>query len=75
MILSKTIKKIRKDQKLTIEKLAEKAKVNEKTIRNIEGGKKNCTLQTVKKIAAAMGYKTFYSLRGKNKPYIEFEAI
>lgn len=53
--LGEKIRKLRKDKNLTQEKLAELAKVDPKTIIEIEGGKrKNPTLKTINKIARSL---------------------
>lgn len=48
------IRKIRKQQKITQEQLAEMAKVEPRTIIAIEQGKSNPTLKTVHKLAKAL---------------------
>jgi len=45
------IRRIRREKNLSQEKLAELAKVDAKTIIQIEGGKRNPTLKSLQKIA------------------------
>lgn len=53
--LSKIIRKLREEKKLSQEKLARLADVSNNTIVNIEAGKqKNPTIETLKKIAKAL---------------------
>lgn len=53
--LGEKIRKIRRKRKLTQERLAELAKVDPKSIIEIEAGKRNPTLKTISKIANALG--------------------
>lgn len=54
--LSTIVKKLRKQRKLSQEKLARLANVSNNTIVNIEAGKqKNPTIKTLKKISDALG--------------------
>lgn len=57
--LSKTvgeeIRKLRKKQNLTQEDLAEKTDIDYRSIGSIERGERNITLQTLEKIAKALG--------------------
>lgn len=48
------IRKVRREKGLSQEELAEKAKVDPKTIIQIEGGKRNPTLKTLQKLANAL---------------------
>lgn len=48
------IRKFRREQDLSQEKLAELAEVDPKTIIQIEGGKRNPTLKTLQKLANAL---------------------
>lgn len=52
--LGERIKKLRKEKGLTQEELAELAKVDPKSIIQIEAGKRNSTIKTVNKIAVAL---------------------
>lgn len=52
--LGEKIKRIRKEQEFTQEKLAELAKIDPKSIIQIENGKRNPTLGTLTKIARAL---------------------
>lgn len=52
--LGERIKELRKEKRLTQEKLAELAKVDPKSIIQIEAGKRNPTLKTINKIAQAL---------------------
>lgn len=49
--IGEKIRKFRKDKDITQEKLAELAKVDPKSIVDIESGKRNPTLKTISKIA------------------------
>lgn len=54
--LPTTVKKLRKQRKLSQEKLARLANVSNNTIVNIEAGKqKNPTIETLKNISNALG--------------------
>ncbi len=54
-MLSKNIKKLRKKQKLSQEKLAQKAKITYSTLIKVESGvNDNPTIKTLKKIADAL---------------------
>ncbi|HZQ30004.1 MAG TPA: helix-turn-helix transcriptional regulator [Patescibacteria group bacterium] len=56
--LGEKIKRLRKSQNLTQEKLAELASVDPKTIISIEtGARRNPTLKTLSKLANALGVK------------------
>ena len=48
------IRRLRREQELSQEKLAELAGLDPKTIIQIEGGKRNPTLQTLQRIANAL---------------------
>lgn len=50
-----TIKKYRKSLGVTQEELAEKAKVDPKSVISIENGDRNPTLQTIYRLAKALG--------------------
>jgi len=50
-------RKLRKKQGLPQEKLAELARIDPKSIIEIEGGKRNPTLKTIRKIATALKVK------------------
>jgi len=52
--LGKKVKKLRKAQNFTQEKLAEIANVDPKSIISIESGKRNPTLRTLNKLAKAL---------------------
>lgn len=52
--LGSNIRRLRKQQELTQEELAEKARIDPKSIVEIEGGKRNPTLKTIRKIALAL---------------------
>lgn len=49
-----TVRRLRRQKGLSQEKLAELAKVDPKTVIQIESGKRNPTLKTLQKIAAAL---------------------
>lgn len=53
------VRKFRKQQKLSQEKLAELARIDPKSIIQIEGGRRNPTLKTIRKIATALKVKPF----------------
>ncbi len=55
--LGKRIKKLRKQNNITQEKLAEDIKVSSKYIQFIENGTRKPSLKTVYKIARALGVK------------------
>lgn len=56
--LGEKIKRLRKTRELTQEQLAELARVDPKTIIEIEGGKRaNPTLKTLKKISRALNVR------------------
>lgn len=57
--LGEKVRKVRKKQGLTQEKLAELARIDPKSIIEIEGGKRNPTLKTIRKIATALKVKPF----------------
>lgn len=52
--LGEKIRIIRKERKLTQEQLAELAKIDPKSIIEIEAGKRNPTLKTLNKLAKAL---------------------
>lgn len=52
--LGEKIKKLRKEKGLTQEKLAELAKIDPKSVIQIENGKRNPTLKTINKIVIAL---------------------
>ncbi len=52
--IGEKIRLLRKEKGLTQEKLAEMAKIDPKSIIDIENGKRNPTLKTITKIAAAL---------------------
>ena len=52
--VGENIKKLRKKQGLSQEKLAEKSRIDPKSIIQIENGKRNPTLKTLKKITLAL---------------------
>lgn len=57
-MLSRNIKKLRKQHKLSQEKLAKKANITYSTLIKIESGaNKNPTISTLKKIARALNVK------------------
>jgi len=51
------IRKYRKQQGLSQEKLAELARIDPKSVIEIEGGKRNPTLKTIRKIASSLKIK------------------
>lgn len=51
------VRKYRKQQGLTQEKLAELARIDPKSIIQIENGKRNPTLKTIRKIATSLKIK------------------
>jgi transcriptional regulator with XRE-family HTH domain len=53
-----TIKNLRIKNHLSQEELAKILKVDKAYISRIEGGKKNVTLQTIEKLATALGVQT-----------------
>ncbi|OGH14562.1 MAG: hypothetical protein A3H50_01390 [Candidatus Levybacteria bacterium RIFCSPLOWO2_02_FULL_37_10] len=55
--LGDKIRRTRKERNLTQEQLAELAKVDPKSIIDIEAGKRNPTLKTIHKIARALKVK------------------
>lgn len=55
--IGEKIRKTRKKQGLTQEKLAELARIDPKSIIEIEGGKRNPTLKTIRKIASSLKIK------------------
>lgn len=55
--LGEKIRRIRKERKLTQEQLAELAKIDPKSVIEIEAGKRNPTLRTINKIASALKAK------------------
>jgi len=52
--LGEKIRKLRRERKLTQEKLAELAEIDPKSVIQIENGKRNPTLKTIDKIAKAL---------------------
>ena len=61
--LGEKIRRIRKERKLTQEQLAELAKVDPKSIVEIEAGKRNPTLRMLNKIAHALKVSSFVLLK------------
>jgi transcriptional regulator with XRE-family HTH domain len=55
--VGENIRKIRKQKDLTQEQLAELAKIDPKSIIQIEAGKRNPTLRTIKKLALGLKVK------------------
>jgi len=55
LIVGERIRAYRKSSGLTQEKLAEKAELHHTYIGQLERGEKNATLETIEKIAAALG--------------------
>ena len=55
--LGDNIRNFRKKEKITQEKLAELARIDPKSIIEIENGKRNPTLRTIKRIAVALKIK------------------
>lgn len=55
--LGDNIKKARRKIGMSQEELAEKAKIDPKSIVQIEAGKRNPTLKTIKKIASSLSVK------------------
>lgn len=52
--LGKNIRKLRKENNMTQEQLADKAKMDPKSVIEIEAGRRNPTLKTIKKISHAL---------------------
>lgn len=63
MVLSDTIKERRAQLKISQIDLAEMAGVSLATVKDIERGKGNPSLQTVEKILAVLGMEVVYQLR------------
>lgn len=63
MILSDTIKNRRSQLRITQFDLAEMAGVSLATVKDIERGKGNPSIQTVEKILAVLGMEVVYQLR------------
>ena len=63
MTLTDTIKERRSQLKISQSDLAEMANVSLATVKNIERGKGNPSLQTVEKILAVLGMEMTYQLR------------
>jgi len=63
MTLSDTIKERRAQLRISQVDLAEMAAVSLATVKDIERGKGNPSLQTVKKILAVLGMEVVYQLR------------
>jgi len=55
-------KELRKQQGISQEDLAQKAEINRTTLSKVEAGSRNATIDTLSKIAAAMGMKLELSL-------------
>lgn len=55
--LGENIKKSRRKMGISQEELAEKAKIDPKSIVQIEAGKRNPTLKTIRKIASSLKIK------------------
>ena len=56
-LLGRRLRTLRKTRGLTLERLAEKASVDEKYLGNIERGKENPTIATLEKLAGALSVK------------------
>lgn len=63
------ILKLRKEQQLTRERLAELADISVQFLADIEKGKKNMTVTTLRKLAAALGVSTEYIVNGCGDPH------
>lgn len=63
MVLSDTIKERRAQLKISQIDLAEMAGISLATVKDIERGKGNPSLQTVEKILAVLGMEVVYQLR------------
>ena len=61
--LGQNIRKIRKKKGITQEKLTELAKIDPKSVIQIENGKRNLSLKTLKKISFALNLKPFELLQ------------
>lgn len=55
--VGENIRKLRRKQGLTQEKLAELARIDPKSVIQIESGKRNPTLKTIRKIALSLKVK------------------
>lgn len=64
---------LRSRQKLTREQLAESAEISVQFLSDIEKGRKNMTVTTVRKIAAALNVTTDYIINGRNEPHPDDE--
>ncbi len=64
---------LRSRQKLTREQLAESAEISVQFLSDIEKGRKNMTVTTVRKIAAALNVTTDYIINGRNEPHPDGE--
>ncbi len=56
-LLGRRLRNLRKTRGLTLERLAEKASVDEKYLGNIERGKENPSIATLEKLAGALSVK------------------
>jgi transcriptional regulator with XRE-family HTH domain len=57
-VVGNRIRVLRKERRLTQEKLADRAKINAKFLGSVERGEKNLTLQTLAKIADGLQFES-----------------
>ncbi|AFK87736.1 transcriptional regulator [Thermoanaerobacterium phage THSA-485A] len=75
-MINERLKKIRKEQGLSLRALAEKSGISKSTLNDIENGKSNPTTETLAKIAKALNIKMSDLFRtendSENDPDLEF---
>jgi transcriptional regulator with XRE-family HTH domain len=74
-LIGKNIQKIRKEQQLTLDILAEKSGVSKAMLSQIESEKVNPTVATVWKIARGLGVELDSLLKGKSESLRKFSII
>ena len=67
-MINERLKKIRKEQGLSLRALAEKSGISKSTLNDIENGKSNPTTETLAKIAKALNIKMSDLFRTENDP-------
>ena len=73
--LGNRILALRKSKGLTREKLAEMADISVQFLADIEKGRKNMTVTTLRNIAAALAVTTDYIVNGKSNTDIDFDEL
>ena len=66
--IGKRVSEKRKSLKLSQDGLAEASNVSKQTISKLENGVRNAKMQTIERLAHALGVSTDYLIRGKDAP-------